>query len=285
VTDAAGFKHNRLRYLTGLIDGDGSFSIRFDSRAGYQLTTCVYSTFRPLMKWLVGQFGGAFRKMSTVGNRKQKYQWYTSSLPLALAVAPHLLLKAEQGKIVRTYVSLGSERLPGVRQKLMDALSEANTFYVPVEKIHLRATIDPTKLDFAYLAGLFDAEGSFTIHEHKYRGNGRFTSIARISNTDQRIFPWLMTRFGGYMNAGERDGKTEGTWILSGKNREPHVLAMLPYLVIKKERAIVYLEWIRHCRKLSLERKRELTRKMMVLNHRGLSPEANTSSAAARRRR
>ena len=162
----------------------------------------------------------------------------------------------------------------------MDALRTTNGFYVPVEKTTLSAQSIPTKSDFAYLAGFFDAEGSFGIYEHPYRGNGRFTSVARVSNTDQRIFPWLMERFGGRMDTCERDGRAEGAWFLCGRNREPHVLAILPYMVVKRERAIVYLEWIRNCRKLSLTEKQNLVHKMSLLNHRGLSPETNTSSAS-----
>ena len=272
------FKPKRSAYLAGLIDGDGSFSIRYDHHAGYQLTTCVYSTHRPLMNWLVNQFGGGFRKTHTVGNRKQKYQWYTSASEVSCGVAPYLILKSNQGRIVQQFISLGSERNPEARNDLMLDLQRANDYFVPVVKIRFDQFVSPTKTDYAYLAGLFDAEGSFSIVHH----GDAYTSVARISNTDQRIFPWLLSRFRGYMHAQPRkDGRTEGTWILSGKKKaakEQQLLAIMPYLVVKRHRAIIYLDWIRYCRVWTRAKKDEIINQMAQLNHRGLSPEANMSS-------
>jgi len=274
------FKPKRMGYLAGLIDGDGSFSIRFNQKAGYQLTTSVYSTCRSLMKWLSNQFGGTFRKMPTKGNRKQKYQWYTSSMLLAREVAPYLIIKSRQGEIVKQFVDLGSDRNPFARQDLMQDLQNANQFFVPVKKLFLLPSLIPTKSDFAYLAGLFDAEGTFSIYKRKYHHNGRYTSVARISNTDQRPFPWLMDRFGGYMLVNKKEGKLEGVWYLpSNQSKEQYILAILPYLIVKRERAILYLEWIRNSRTMPLEQKDQLQQKMKILNHRGLSQEANMQDA------
>lgn len=54
------------------------------------------------------------------------------------------------------------------------------------------------------------------------------------------------------------------------------MLAFMPYLVVKKERAALLLTWIQTNSSMSSERKYNVFKKMAELNLRGLSPEANT---------
>jgi len=277
--DKTRIKPKKWAYLAGLIDGDGSISIRDGGKKGYQLTTSVWSTCRPLMKWLVRSFGGQFRKLPTKGNRKQKYCWYTYCKNVVEQVTPYLILKADQGRLAQRYYIIGSERNPELRNELMTDLQNANRFFVPVVNTPIPESLCiPTKADFAYLAGLFDAEGSFSIHKRNLSGNGQYTSLARISNTDQRIFDWLRSRFGGGFSITPRKTRDEGCWCLTGKkDREKMMLATLPYLVVKKERASILLEWMRSNHTFSSDKKEEFFQQMAILNHRGLTPEANTS--------
>lgn len=269
-------KAKRLAYLAGLIDGDGSFGIRYHELSGYQLTLSVYNTHRPLMNFLVQQFGGSFRKLTTIGNRKQKYQWYTSSKDIVNQVYPYLFIKKEQGNMAIQFLNI-SVINPELRKCIMEEIQNLNQNYVPVTKLKINSlTYTPSKSDFAYLAGIMDAEGSFSIHKRNYKGNGKYTSVARLSNTDQRVFPWLLERFGGYMLVNEKTNgnRNEGVWNMSNKNdKEKQILAMMPYLVVKKERAILYLEWIRNCRKMTDEQKHQIYSRISELNARGLSPE------------
>jgi hypothetical protein len=268
-------KQKRFAFLAGLLDGDGSISIRDNyNGSGYQLTMSIYSTSRQLMKWLVLTFGGTFRKIPTKGNRKQKYQWYTGAKKLIAGVLPYATLKRRAVSLAIDFLDLGNERCPERRNHYMREIQEANQDYVRVKNIPCTGMILPTKLDFAYLAGLFDAEGSFSIYSHKDRGNGKYTSVIRISNTDQRIFNWVADHFTGYMVVNDRrENKDEGVWFLSGKHRESVLLAILPYLIIKKERASIVLEWIRHCTEWSEFYKDKVVAKMKRLNLRGVSPE------------
>ena len=278
----------RWAFLAGLIDGDGSFSIRYDERAGYQWYVSVYSTSRSLMNWLVEVFDGQFRKLPTKGNRKQKYAWYSGNEIIPKNVVQYLILKKSQAEASVLFFSLGSEKNPTAREELMRDIQNANDFYVPANKQDVRSSrkspVEPTKLDWAYLAGLFDAEGSFGIQKRKAKSNGAYTSYARISNTDNRVFLWIVPRFGGRFSVTtKKKDKAEGAWTLSGaqglegrKDRETKLLSLVPYLVIKKERAVLFMEWVKNNHSLTKEQKLECFLKMKALNRRGISPETNT---------
>lgn len=274
-------KPKRLAYLAGLIDGDGSVNIRYNAVAGYQLTIAVYNTHRPLMKFLVQQFGGSFRKLPTEGNRKQRYQWYTTSKEISTQVAKHLVLKSKQGSSIILFHSISGIN-PDGREVCMNDIKLANNEHIPVTKKHKSSILTTTdKNDFAYLAGLFDAEGTITIHSKKF-GNGKYSSVIRLSNTDQRIMDWISSRFFGY-NAINRkkDNKDEGVWYFSSVKgnagrilREKFTLALLPYLVIKKERAVLVLHYMRNNKMMNDSQKYELYKKVSKLNERGKSVEA-----------
>lgn len=280
----------RWAFLAGLIDGDGSFSIRYDERSGYQWTVTVYSTSRNLMNWLVEVFDGQYRKMPTKGNRKQKYAWYSGNKNIPTNIVPYLILKKSQAESSILFFALGDERNPQAREDLMRDIQKANDFYVPANKQDVldtrKAPIEPNKLDWAYLAGLFDAEGTFGLQKRKQKGHGSYTSYAKISNTDNRVFLWIMPRFGGSFSVMDRkDDKDEGAWTLSSdrglqgrKDRENKLLALVPYLVAKQERSIVFMEWVRNNWSMTREQKLEYFLKMKTLNKRGISQETNTAN-------
>ncbi len=277
-------------FLAGLIDGDGSITIRYNKRAGYQLTVNVYSTSRNLMNWLVEVFGGQYRKVPTKGNRKQKYVWYTGNKEIPKNVVSYLIIKKSQAESSALFFNLGSEKNPAMREEIMRDIQNANNFYVPANKQDVqdsrRKSIEPTKLDWAYLAGLFDAEGSFGIQSRNKNRNGSYTSYAKISNTDNRVFLWIVPRFGGIFSVTKRgEDKDEGAWILSGakgligrKDRENKLLSLVPYLIAKKERAVLFMEWVRNNHLMTRDQKLESFLKMKALNKRGISQEANTAN-------
>jgi hypothetical protein len=91
-----------------------------------------------------------------------------------------------------------------------------------------------------------------------------------------------MSRFGGTFSVSKKKDRNEGTWRLSEprgsagrKQREVKLLAILPYLIVKRERAILLLEWIRNNGSMTKEQKLDYFEKMAKLNFRGISPETN----------
>jgi hypothetical protein len=280
-------KAKKWAYLAGLIDGDGTIAITksFVPTSNYYLYDthiAVHSTDKKSINWLIETFGGQFNlPKETRDNRKQGFCWYVSNSShqrdILRNLAPYLVLKTNQALLMLEYLELGGKNFqnPGVREQLQTSVSKANNEYprtVKTEKIE--GTNDLSKIDYSYLAGMFDAEGSFFIGQRPKR-NTRELVIA-LTNSNMRLFDWLLPKLGGRVIPDKRSEEGLGYWTLRGSYKEKHLLGMLPYLVNKRRQAIIALEWTRHSRKLPREQKDKYFSEMKILNQRGKSPTANT---------
>lgn len=104
------------------------------------------------------------------------------------------------------------------------------------------------KTKWSYLAGLFDGEGSvFICIGYKDRPSTRLATS--ISNTSVSLMQWLVKNFGGafYTSIPKSEkSKTQYLWRPKGKkNREVFFLGILPYLVVKRDRVVLALEYDR----------------------------------------
>lgn len=136
--------------------------------------------------------------------------------------------------------------------------------------------------DLAYLAGLFDGEGtiSCSITETK-KGNKALHKQLSIFNTNFTLITWIISRFGGTIHSRKRNkvwkeehqvkwSAEDGYWLLR---------AVLPYLVIKREQAELYLAL--HETKTTkvtteIQEQRELlVARVRELNKRGTNKETN----------
>ena len=139
-----------------------------------------------------------------------------------------------------------------------------------------------SKTKWAYAAAMQDGEGHFSITTcmvpNKQGKPYQHTDCKiGISNTSVPLMRWLKTNFGGDY----RDGK-QGVnhpcyrWDLDGYEKmEQYVLGVLPYLIIKREQAIVCLEFLRMRGVKNPKRRLELTRLCQSLN-KGITPTTNT---------
>jgi hypothetical protein len=137
--------------------------------------------------------------------------------------------------------------------------------------------------NWSYLAGLFDGEGCISICERKDKqGDNAFIFCIQITNTNTTLMKWLVQHFGGVYYP--QDGKSRNPkwkpsfrWRVKGrKNEEEFLLGVLPYLVIKREQAILALEFVRMWQEKNPIRRLEIAQRMRELNHRGVSVETNT---------
>lgn len=154
------------------------------------------------------------------------------------------------------------------------------------------------KADWSYLAALFDGEGTFSVckavidnAKYKARANDsgaseakpyvQFQSRIEVCNTNIPIMEWLIQNFGGvyYPHRREKEQhKPAQYWRPKGKaNNERILLGILPYLKIKKEQAVLMLEYVRLDREINPEKRNEIHRKLQTLNQRGLPVTTNTS--------
>jgi len=136
------------------------------------------------------------------------------------------------------------------------------------------------KAKFGYLAGILDGEGCLTIGAGQKETCTNYNSIVVVQNTSKKLIDWLQAKFGGsvYLSKKETD-KTKAAYmwrILKKKDIEILLLAVLPYLVVKREQAKILLEFVRLPREANNELRAVYFQQLKVLNARGVSVETNT---------
>jgi hypothetical protein len=159
------------------------------------------------------------------------------------------------------------------------------------------------KTDWAYLAGIMDGEGSFsisktTLHSKSGKSYIGYDNKILVGNTSVVLMKWIVEHFGGvYRVASSHLSKMAGTdkaiakswsgsnfktcyrWTCEGyRKQEQFLLALIPYLVIKREQAIVSLEWTRMVNAKNPAKRLELYQRMIALN-KGQSPTTNMPHA------
>lgn len=108
----------------------------------------------------------------------------------------------------------------------------------------------------AYLAGLIDSDGFISINKTNATGKTRqktpcYYSLIGVTNTNIACPQWIVENFGGWygpiggintiqkkLNKGH---KPEYVWQTTGKDAANIIIAIYPYLVIKKSRADLIL--------------------------------------------
>lgn len=149
------------------------------------------------------------------------------------------------------------------------------------------------KAKIGYLAGLIDGEGTISIIRgtaptvRKNRGDGtrvdnyrRYNAVIYIANTDRRLINWLISNFGGsyniYIHKNKPTWKDKLTWYVCGQKAKEHfLLALMPYLVIKREQAKVVLNFLRIVGE-NPQKRDDLYRQVLLLNQKGKSVTTNT---------
>jgi len=102
-----------------------------------------------------------------------------------------------------------------------------------------------------YLAGSIDCDGCISIVKMKNTGTGRslrYEVRVKMTNTHLPFLLILQNQYGGHLKTLSRGGKNQPNWkpaydlCWGTKNSEDVLRAILPYLIIKKERAEVALK-------------------------------------------
>ena len=136
------------------------------------------------------------------------------------------------------------------------------------------------KAKYGYLAGIIDGEGCITIGRG-FRPNGtiNYNAIIAVTNTNKDVIVWIQRNFGGgfYLSKGnDARCKPSYRWRLFKKESiELILLAILPYLIIKKQQAQILLNFVRLPRNDDVQKRQELSERIMKLNKRGISVETN----------
>lgn len=138
---------------------------------------------------------------------------------------------------------------------------------------------------YIYVAGIIDGEGCLIITRSNRHGS-YFNYYARIhvKNTDMRLMRWLVDNFGGNIHPHKPKSVKHSmaySWYFSGnaKSKELFLLAIMPYLIVKKEQAKILVEFHRLHDQKCPEIREQLYQRMRVLNRRGPTVETNMQIA------
>jgi hypothetical protein len=116
-----------------------------------------------------------------------------------------------------------------------------------------------------YTAGILDGEGCISIYISKRwdqrQGKFVYRPVLEISiyQADKRLTDWLTFHYGGkcYEHTMKNSSRPGFQWTAPrGKTRENFVLEILPYLLLKREQALLALEFLRLPRTWDMAKKR-----------------------------
>lgn len=251
-------KDHTKAYMAGVLDGDGHLGIQKHGQYSPSIQVCGES--KSLMEWIVLNFGGSIRK-EKIKSGKDFYKWIlygkNSQKDFVEGITPFVFIKRSQAEILQEFLNINrSDYDPEKRESYYLAIRKARS--LSSVETDMRNKLD-NKLACAYAAGLVDTDGHinlYTVPSGKSKGSIR-TGI-EIVNIYRPILDELARQFGGHVRKRTEDGyKTRYQWFVTDmKSEEKLLLAMLPYMIVKREKAENLLKHLRE--RLSLKIQPEL---------------------------
>lgn len=261
-------KNITYAYTAGYLDGDGCFYLgktiqKKKNVVVYEYHIAVVSVKRESLEFFVKNFGGNIAEKPLRINHKQPFCWTiktSKAINLALFVGPYLIDKKiacnlfiQMGSLIKQGGYGPSPELIQMRDNIIKQIREdrhMNDFVTRecIEAIKERETIKPMAEDYAYLAGLIDAEGCFRIKRSKPKNkpNPVYHITLEIGNTKLPIFPWLVARFGGtvcFIQPKREKSKAVGMWSIHALTLSKIIPEILPLLICKKAAAQKVMEF------------------------------------------
>ena len=246
-------KQTDYAYIAGYIDGDGCFDIRkqfIKNRMSprFPMAIIISSVNREILDWAKINFGGSINKKTLVPENNKPVYYFTlrkkKAIPLTQKITTYLVEKIEHAKLFLSFndfdcIKKRNELIN--KMKILKDVSNLVSKYHKEEFEKFKNTVEPTKNDFAYLAGFIDAECSLNIQKYKPkdRPNYVYKILLQCNNTKAPVFKWLLQRFGGHIHFIDRRNhgkarKNQLTWRLSGKALSKILPKILPFLRHKK---------------------------------------------------
>lgn len=105
-------------------------------------------------------------------------------------------------------------------------------------------------INWSYIAGLFDGEGTFTISKGRRKGYPDYSfEEIYITNSNKEVMDWLVGNFGGSVRITRYGDKKKNwkdvyKWFLPAKERKNFIENIVQFLIIKKKQAHLLLEFL-----------------------------------------
>ena len=271
-------KETTKAYMAGLIDAEGCYSLsRHVNKLGYVMfdpEIRFTTTHLPTARWAVSNFGGAYRTNVWSTGWKTYYQWKIGNDRGASdfldLITPFIWMKKAEAEILREYFDLKGSMNKAKRELLYQRMSELKS-RESVTTNTPNFSIDD-KTTHAYMAGIFDGEGSAYIIKYfqQFHRSFAYRAVASVANTNTSLTEQLVRLYGGKtrpkaLRNGGRLPMFE--WEVSrNAEKEQFLLSVLPYLTIKKEQAKAVLEFTRLNGKVNPNKRSELHLLVSSLN-------------------
>lgn len=133
----------------------------------------------------------------------------------------------------------------------------------------------------AYAAGIMDGEGSFTV-SYSPRWKAFIGDIGFAMTKPEIVYLFQKLYGGSVSHTITKNPKHANVyrWRIYGiEKRKKFILAILPYLLLKREQAILFLKFVDLSRNWTTEERMKIVEEFHRLNKRGKSPTTNTSSS------
>ncbi len=265
-------KEIKLAYLAGALDGDGSFSlIKKVSGKSVSVSPLYYPVIqfgglnKILVDMFVDEFGGSLTTKNAHinkdgNNRKTFYRWIadksTKCMPALENLIPYLIVKKQRAIHLRNFITdnpfiRGSNRLTDDvllrREKSYLKMKEFNENPSMHCDLNSRRQTSEDSLFWAYVAGLMDTDGSFSL-KREMRKSKQYAPVILLTMVDCRAIYHIMNNFVGGKSIiiKAKTAKKGFCYRFSINSREAAINFLtrcLPYLSVKKDIAQKLLEF------------------------------------------
>lgn len=245
-------KQTDFAYIAGYIDGDGCFYIgkykpKNRLKHKYIVSIVISSVNKHVLESFKKKFGGSVTLVKQEhDNCKALYHFSIAkrnTLKLARSIEPYLIEKKEE---CLTAIQFASSNDIGNIEECLNKMAIIKDVSNLVSKYHkkefeaVRNTVNPSEVDFAYLAGFIDAECCLGIQKYRIKNKPNFIYKIQLqcNNTKSPIFKWLLERFGGqihFVNRAKYERyRNQLVWRLTGKALSQILDKIYPFLKHKK---------------------------------------------------
>lgn len=249
-TEQRPVKEKTKAYAAAIMDAEGCFSIskRLNDKGSMHYEPHIIFTGKhnPLGKYFVHHFGGTCTQHKTDGYFHWQLTGSKARMSFLTSILPYLFEKRDQAQILIEYISLNGRPNPTLRETMYQQIKslksqECVTTDTP-------DTFGQVKTDHAYLSGIFDGEGSLSLHQCTRKGSSalHYVKHLAVTNTCVPLLNRFLKVYGGTIRHKKQPNKTCYEWNLkSNKEIETFLLSVLPYSLVKQDRAMLMLNFVR----------------------------------------
>lgn len=258
-----------MSYMAGLIDGDGSFTIGKLKNASKSLLYFSLIQFgfqkKNIIEMFLEKFGGSFIEIDPKKDKRYKQPFFLWRLrsnqnvkPFLEKLIDFLVLKKERAQFLLDFCKDFFFKKGFVLEK--DVLVEREKSYLKmgqmndcriftgIEKTHRPIKNESSPEFWAYVAGIIDSDGSFSIKKQKYQYGQRYTPVISIDMVDPKSIGFIASKTTyGRVEANKVKACTNGICYRLAIGKKEDVIAFLqnvtPFLHVKQEQAKTLLEF------------------------------------------